>query len=357
MIIPGSASRLKLSDAEYFGNALPGYISNSKLGLINPAQGGSLSRYVSGFEDSKSDFFKLGTAIHALLLEADSNELSTFVAPKGVVRDIIDTTYKLVKNGQSFDMALSIAVKYHNYYNGEPGEKRMQSLVAATSDYYDYLSDVKEGEIILDATMRSTVISCVSSVKANPEAYKAICSPEGDFDFLDNRKYFNEDVMTCEYQTKDGTVLKLKNKVDSWSIDVENKILYLTDLKTTSSSIDTFMGQNGIQVFEYADMRPSFIHGSFHKYHYYRQMYMYYKILETYATQEYGFDPETWKVEVRMVVVETTGSNRSAIFNVSDELMQAGKQEMEFLLEMIAENKQNIPELNVIQGGTILFDI
>lgn len=347
---------MQMSDELYFGNALPGYISNSKLGLINPAQGGSLSRYISGFEDSKSDYFRLGTAIHALLLEADSNTLSSYVAPKGVVRSIIDTTYKLVsRNGQSFEDALDTAFKYHNYYGGAPGPRRTETLIEATKGYYEYLSGAKPGEIILDVDMQVTAAACVDAVKSNAKAYEAICSKDGEFDFLSDRRYFNEDVMTCQYQTKDGTIFNLKNKVDAWSIDVKNKILYLSDLKTTSSNIDMFMGQNAIQVFEYADAKLSFIHGSFHKYHYYRQMYMYYKILEAYVAEEYGFD-ETWTVEVKMVVVETTGGNRCGVFDVKQEFMDAGKVEFEFLMELIAANKDNIPELNIVTPAGIDLD-
>lgn len=341
-----------MSDELYFGSGLPGYISNSRLGLINPTQNGSVSRYVSGFEDNKSDFFKLGSAVHALLLESESYKISSFVAPKGTMRSIADTVCRFMKvESVEWDDALNMAVIYHNYYGGKPGVKRMATLSEAIFPYCDYImSEDTEGEIMLDEEMKSKVIACVNSIRENIEAHSAIVKVKG---FNEGVEYFNEDVITCDYKTSDGTILPLKCKIDSWSIDVKNKILYLTDLKTTGVNIELFMGNEGYQIEDFSRMKKTHIHGSFHKFHYYRQMYMYYMMLETYVREAYGFD-DTWTSVIRMTVVETIGSYRSEVFTVTPDLMEAGRIEFNFLLSKMVDNKNAIPDLNIYETGNVL---
>lgn len=357
-MIVESAKKWVMSDEEYFGKGLPGYISNSRMGLINPAEGGSVTRYQKGFEDTKSDYFILGSAIHALVLEADKYKLSEMTAPSGAGKMIIDMVHKLTtrdKSPLSFDEALDLAVKYFNYYGGELSETRRNNLISSTKGYYDYLCHFKtDDEIILNPDMKATALVCVERVLNNTEAvdlYKGESKEiEEEFEFLlddNSRKYFNEDVITCDYITKSGKRLPLKCKIDSWSIDVENKTLWLTDLKTTSSNAETFMGQHCLVIEGYCDMNECFIHGSFHKYHYYRQMYMYLEMLKAYAKKEYGFD-DTWTVNVNMIVVETTNLNRSFVYFVDSNLLEAGKIEMEYLLDMIGELQDNPVSLDSI---------
>jgi hypothetical protein len=47
-IIPESIRLLKIDDATYFGPEYKDYISNSKLKLINPDEGGSREKYEQG---------------------------------------------------------------------------------------------------------------------------------------------------------------------------------------------------------------------------------------------------------------------------------------------------------------------
>lgn len=335
-----------MSDELYFGNGLPGFTSNSKLGLINPKQDGTVAKFNSGFEDSTSDFFKLGTAIHALVLEPDAYKLSNMIAPNGTSRDIIDTTHKLVsrKNGAlTFEEALQLAITLHGYYGGKPGPKRTATLVETTAEYYRYISNsAEEGEIILDAEMKATAISCVKAVRENEKAYELLIdSDKSTPDFLKTKLFFNEDVLTCVYN-RNGTDYNFKAKIDSWYIDTKEKVLCLTDLKTTGAQIENFMGRSVIEIQGFCDMVESYKHGSFHKYHYYRQMYMYLEMLKLYAAQEYGFD-ETWSVKVGMVVVETTNRNRCQVFEVTDDLLLAGQLELEYILDVMYESNVGEP--------------
>lgn len=59
-IIPDSIRLIKLKDEEYFSKAFNIYISNSKLSLLNPEEGGSVKKYLNGFSDSFNESFSLG---------------------------------------------------------------------------------------------------------------------------------------------------------------------------------------------------------------------------------------------------------------------------------------------------------
>ena len=50
----------KISDEEYFSKKYSNYISNSRLGLINPEQDGSPEKFFAGFKPVYSAAFDLG---------------------------------------------------------------------------------------------------------------------------------------------------------------------------------------------------------------------------------------------------------------------------------------------------------
>jgi hypothetical protein len=75
-IIPESIQLIRMSDEEYFSEKYKDYISNSKLGLFNEDEGGSLEKYLEGFTSTHSDSFELGSAVHAVVLQPESYTVS-----------------------------------------------------------------------------------------------------------------------------------------------------------------------------------------------------------------------------------------------------------------------------------------
>ena len=67
---------LDISDEEYFGEKYREYISNSRLKLIDPEEGGSPELFKAGLSPAFSDAFYYGSAIHCLTLQPDE---STFL--------------------------------------------------------------------------------------------------------------------------------------------------------------------------------------------------------------------------------------------------------------------------------------
>lgn len=58
-----SINTLDITDEVYFSDKYSNYISNSKLKLINPEEGGSFKTYLEGLKSSNSSSFDLGTYI------------------------------------------------------------------------------------------------------------------------------------------------------------------------------------------------------------------------------------------------------------------------------------------------------
>ena len=68
---------VKIDDAEYFSSKYGSYISNSRLGLLNPFQGGSTDAFFAGFKDEGFvSSLVIGSAVHCLTLQDESFELA-----------------------------------------------------------------------------------------------------------------------------------------------------------------------------------------------------------------------------------------------------------------------------------------
>ena len=61
-----------ISDEIYFSKRFSNYISNSRLGLINPKQGGTPEQFFEGKFNAFSDSLIVGSAVHELILQPES---------------------------------------------------------------------------------------------------------------------------------------------------------------------------------------------------------------------------------------------------------------------------------------------
>ena len=135
---------------------------------------------------------------------------------------------------------------------------------------------------------------------------------------------YNEDALFMDYAVmyKDKVViLKYKMKIDNWTIDTENKVLTLNDLKTSYKPAAWFMNPE---------------YGSMYHYHYYRQFALYGDILQLYCMKEYGFTPKTWDFKANVLVVSTSDPYESQCYPISDKLIRKGRCEYMQLLKRVA---------------------
>lgn len=319
--ISNSVYREKISDEVYFSKKYSGYISNSRLKLINPEQDGSPSKYLKGFGNSTSPSLVLGSAVHEIFLQPESFSMGPNLnKPTGKLGLVIDE-FISIKNKESISIKNAIikACKKVDYYANSLNDNRIRSIIKAGLPYYLGRKKMsEEGKIFLPEKDMGIVTRCIENLRSNKKVVNII----QPVDFFGERiDSYNEDAFfinfKCSYESKE-CVIKFKMKADNWTIDLENKVITLNDLKTTSSFACKFMEKSWIN------------------YHYSRQFAGYLYVLLRYCEKEYGYNPEEWTFKCNVIVVETTADNRSVVFPITKEMLKPGKEEFCRLLKMIA---------------------
>lgn len=327
-----SIKREKISDQEYFSEKYANYISNSRLKLINPDQDGNPEKYKIGFTGEVTTSLSIGSAIHELFLQPESFYLGPDLKkPSAKLGLVIDEIKQLRIKGYTVNDAIKLACEKVHYYENNINLSRIKSIIKEGLKYYQnskYILD--DSVILLSSKDRNTVLNCINNLNRNVQIKNLIkptdifgdeiLSYNEDAFFINiNAQYFDQ---TCE--------LKLKMKADNWTIDTENKIITLNDLKTTGHLITQFMGD------------------SFVKFHYSRQFGMYLWILLRYCEKEYNYNPTDWTVKCNVIVVETTANNSAGIFPINMNILEQGRKEFCKLLKMVAYCEMNDYSNNVM---------
>lgn len=316
-----SVHREKISDERYFSDEFSDYISNSRLKLINPKDGGSPSKYKQGFTGEFTQSLAIGSAVHCLLLQSDVFHLGPDInKPPAKLGLVIDKIREYRMNGYTVNEAINKACIDIHYYANNININRIKSIIRSGLEYYQnckYILD--DNTIILSSKDRATVERCLNNL--NIHRVKRILNPIDLYG--DEIESYNEEAffinLNCKYKDKECE-LKIKMKADNWTIDKENKIITLNDLKTTGHSVNTFMNEDG----------------SFYKFSYYRQFALYLWILLQYCKQQYGYNKKDWIYKCNVIVVETIGFNQVDIFSIAKDILDYGRIEFCKLLKMVA---------------------
>lgn len=326
-IIPESIELIRISDEEYFSEKYEHYISNSRLSLINPEQGGSFEKYEKGFDNAYSNSFELGSAVHAMFLQKGEFELSNIIKPSGKLGVFADEVLKLSVTETEIDKEFyRKAAKKADYYANSLTDNRLMTALDKCESYWILRNEEEKKDIeqiyLSEANLYKTN-ECLRSLNNNHEIYKVL-NPSTIAEPIQS---FNEYALLADVKvTIDGeeTILPIKAKLDNFIINDESGEIILNDLKTTGRPVEYFMGNhitdgNGDKVW---------IKGSFEKYHYYRQMGMYLWMLASYYKHQ-GYD---YKLKANMIVVESFDNPKSAVYKVYDKHIKFGLKELKKLL-------------------------
>lgn len=349
-----SVERREIDDATYFGPEYKNYISNSRLKLINPDEGGSFETFLNGLQSSSSSSFDLGTAVHEIILLEDQFEISNQLKPTAKAGKMIDRIFyyrnKQDENGRylyKIGESIIYASEDVNYYVKQLTKDRVKALMKVGWDYYKYLMNTKffkpkKEQIVLDKSTRPSALACIESIRRNQYAMNLL-RPDA-FNFMNNNIINrNEDAIimnvnisfpnsltnpNAEIVSQD---LALKVKIDNWNIDLDNKIITLNDLKTTRNPTYMFPGSIRNETGEHLD-------GSFQHYCYYRQMGFYIWILHQYIKKEFQINLNEFTTNINMIVVCTSSNYNyeSEVFRVTNEWAEKGFKEFEKLLKYSA---------------------
>ena len=312
-----SIVREKISDEEYFSDRYSHYTSNSRLKLIDPDKNGSPSKYQKGFKTGYDPSLALGSVVHQCVLQPDEFSLGPDLnKPSAKLGAVIDKIKEYRKHDKIID-ALNKACTTIDYYKDKLNRNRLRKIINEGLGYY--LNIPKDNSIlILSNKDRQICEHCIDNLFKNRSIYNLLF-PTDVFGYP--IESYTEDAFfmdfICKHQDKECRI-KFKMKADHWSIDFDNKIITLNDLKTTSKPVHEFLS------------------GSFVHFSYYTQFAIYLYILLAYCKKQYGYNKEEWRYDCNVLVVGTRGNNDTAVYKVFDEFIKAGKKEFCKLLKMVA---------------------
>ena len=326
-----------ISDKEYFSQKFSDYISNSRMSLINPAQGGNPQMYFEGLSKNNkfSSSLAFGSAVHELTLQPESFYLCEDVfAPTAKVGLIADIVWNSSKKGElpSDDILRKAAITV-DYYKGIPTATQMSKVKDAIRPYFKARYKFEQNStderipIFLDEKSKDRLIEVMNSLNNN-EAIQKLLHPT---DLLgENLPSNNEKTILLNILVKipdhdEPVELKLKAKLDNYTIDQVSNLITINDVKTTGKLCSEF---------DFAVKN----------FHYYREIAFYSWLLSLCANQFYELKNPI--IKGNFLVVETIPSYWSSVVEMKPNWFTAGVKEFLTLIKMIAYYTANGYEKN-----------
>jgi hypothetical protein len=269
-----------------------------------------------------------------MVLQPEAFMISDIRKPNAKLGIWAEEVYKLRRQGLSLMESFDKASYNANYYAGTLNDNKLKVAIKKSLPFYLDRRKINEHYTVQKLLFLSEPVAlkyaeCIVRVKENQRIHYAL-NPEG---FIEKPTVFNEYAIFCEadFVKDDGTVkrIKLKGKIDNFTLDREECVVTLNDLKTTGKPLGFFMGnlvtQEGEEVW---------YDGSFQKYHYYRQMAMYGWLLQAALKQFYNIN---YQLKVNMLVIETIPYFNGKIFVVNGNFIKEGLKELKQLLTLVVD--------------------
>lgn len=312
---------VKISDAKYFSPKYGGYVSNSRLGLLNPRQGGSPESFFTGFKDEGFiPSLIIGSAVHELCLQPEYFELAPSLGkPTAKMGAMADELYSVWLEHPIRASDITEASNKVNYYKGKLTPERIKQVNEQCTPYWKarkQLVSISDKEIIyLDDKSRDTVYNCVEALNNNPQVQELL-HPSG---LIDAPTSLNENAILLDIQAEcpngKSFIIHLKAKLDNFTIDLESDTIIVNDIKTIGKVV-------------------SEIDSNINRYHYSRELAMYLFLLRLYVIKEYGIENPTMKANY--LVVSTIPQYYTKVRAMTKKECYAGLHEFRTLLRYVA---------------------
>ena len=309
-----------ISDDEYFSKRFSNYISNSRLGLINPKQGGSPEQFFNGKFNAFSDSLIVGSAVHELILQPESFFLVNNIdRPNAKIGYLADELYNKSGHAPSDEKIIDAAIKY-DYYGGVLSDKKILDIRSKCNNYwrsraiFESKLNSEKIPIYLSEKYRTCVNSCLESISKSSQIQKLLHptgllqQPENGYErtiLLDVKVTFNNE----------NFILKLKSKLDQFTIDYDNNSIIVNDVKTTGKMVNEF--DNAIS-----------------KYHYHRELGMYAYLLSLCAKKFFNMNNPS--IKGNFLVVSTIPKYYTKVVPMNKLLFKKGFKEFSNLLKLVA---------------------
>jgi hypothetical protein len=313
----------KISDAEYFSEKYSNYISNSRLGLINPEQDGSVEKFFEGFKPMYSAAFDLGSGVHELTLQENLFEVCWDAdKPTAKMGALADRLYPIFKDGNLTDQDILEQATIIDYYGGQLSESGIQKVKDKCEQYWkdrQHCESQYKGTkelLFFDPRSRSIVKDCVDALAKNMRIQQLL-HPTG---LLTTPVSETEQAILLDVEIEIENCpkfkLRLKSKLDHYSIDCESNIITVNDVKTIGKVVSE-MGNN------------------ISKFHYNREIAMYSWLLSLCAKKFYNLDNPT--IKGNYLVVSTLPKNYTKVVPMTKQMYKEGWSEFVKLLKLVAQ--------------------
>lgn len=314
-----------ISDEVYFSEKYSNYISNSRLKLIDPDEGGCPADFFEKKPVQRSDSLRFGSAVHTLTLQPEDfilvNEVEAPTAKAHYMAEYLFDLMKKKGTNNPTDEEIIEASDVIDYYKGKMTAKKILELRSKCNQYWlqrflfehDYKGD--KTPIYLDVKSREKLQACIAALEKD-SAIQKLLKPEGLLQkpITGNEKAILLDVK-IEAPEQRPFILKLKSKLDNFSLDKESNVITVNDLKTTGRLISEF------------DQAIT-------KYHYNRELAMYSWLLSLCASK--FFDIKQPTIKGNFLVVETIPNYYTKVVPMTKGLYASGFKEFSKLLRLVA---------------------
>ena len=315
-----------ISDDEYFSEIYSDYISNSRLGYLK-TKGAKV--FFEGIPQEYNPSFQFGSWLHMRVLQPDNFDFIENIFTPTAKAGLMALELYNPKGTTPTDDEIKAASYKIGYYKDKLTDSRISELRDKCNQFwrdryiYEQNNPFKEGDkerIYIDEKSYNLIKCCLESIDNNKD-FKKLLHPEGitEDPYTANEKAILMNVQ-IEIPGYDPKVYKLKSKLDNFSIDKEENIITVNDLKTTSRLAKEF--------------DPTF-------FSYQREIGMYSYLLKLCAKKFFELDNPT--IKGNFLVVSTIPDYQTLVYPMTPKLYKQGFEEFKFLLKTASY-------LNVVKG-------
>lgn len=312
---------LKLEDIDddiYFSQYSKEYISNSRLGVLKKD---GVKAFFEGIPQVYNPSFETGTLIHENVLEPDKYEVIEGVfkptAKAGLMADA------LYKSDGTFPTDDEIKSQSYiiGYYKDKLTPNRIKEFRDKAEPYWRdrFIYEQKnvpsrfKKRIYTSEKNFELLNNCLNSINNNSNIQKLL-HPTGIVEepIVGNERTILMDIQ-MEIPEHEPRIYKLKAKLDNFSIDTEENIITVNDLKTTSRPVVQF--------------DPTF-------FSYQREIAFYSYLLKQVANKYYNIENPT--IKGNFLVVSTIPEYNTLVYPMTPKLFKSGMMEVSYLLKTVA---------------------
>lgn len=313
----------KIDDDEYFSERYKNYLSNSRLNLIDPNKDGSFDKFVAGFKPIYSAAFDLGSGIHMMSLQSDLFTIcDTVDKPTAKMGALADRLYRIHKGETPSKDSIIEQATIVDYYGGNLSDTKISKILSDCLPYWTSrraFEDSYTGDkeiLYFDPKSRQIVYNCVEALSNNQRVQKLL-HPKGLLEdpISECEQAILLDVLV-ESDKGNKFIIKLKSKLDNYTIDKESGIIRVNDIKSIGKIVSEM--PNNIQKFRYN-----------------REIAMYSWLLSLCAKKYYGLNNPI--VEGNYLVVSTIPGHYTKVIPMTRAMYREGWEEFVKLLRLVAK--------------------